>query len=506
LHCDLFVLTHLGLEFYKIVDVPLKASGVKSYQLSVSKFWFDCDDGILLISTGKSLEILPFFMCQTRGPKYFQGSTLVLQQKYIENDFLSSLHGQDLSTCSITPLDKIQILVSKIYECSHLLCLDGLQGTLHVYKIESEFPIYLLLTVNLRPGGYTLRVQNNLLILHNYGPQESYIYDIKKDARPEESFVLVKHRGSTNPEYNLHQVLFHTEIDPHCIIIGKEFYVDVINGKLFVLKTEPFLLVENYPNVIESILFLLRRDKSLVEALLMIKKCLVNKVDLLKLTQFFNVTNYCYKQTAMMRKQKRKPEDQVNKSKKGSEINNQSEKKVLQLKSETGMTILLQSDIFLKVFKPFYKEVKDYEYLSKVLIAYIYSLVAQDLHVHVSHQHLLVKTLIKLKNFRLIQHLIQYQLIANNIDIALLLTTLEGTQEKYSELFQIGVDMMYRLKSFVNLVKILAQRGDLYEALNIVLNHEENYDLNHFTEYSKGSDLESVIKEVIRDLELKNKV
>ena len=394
-------------------------------------------------------------------------------------------------------MDKVQVSLTRIYEYTYLLTLDGTHGLLHLYKVDYDSPSQLFTTIFLRPGGYALRVVDNLIIIHNYGPQETYIFDIKKDKNPDSCCVMVKHRGSVSPDCKFHQIKYLSEIDPHYVIVSNDFYLDTIDGKLFVLKLFPFLLVEDYPDHLEKILFLLRRNKCLTEALAAIKKCLIEKIEVNKLTSFFNVTNYAYKETAMLRKMKKKDSIEPQKNEKkdsGSKIVD----KEVELKSQSGMTVLLQSDMYIHVFLPFYKEIKDYLYLSDVLFAYIYSLVGQDMHVHAKHQYLLVKTLIKLKNFKMLQYLIQYQMLANNLEIALLLTSIDDNKEEmYPELFQLGIDMLHRLKSFGNLAKILAQRGNFFEALGVIATYEDQYDIDHIKNLAAGSDTEEIFFQIL---------
>ena len=377
---------------------------------------------------------------------------------------------------------------------------------LFLYKIEQDQQIQLSMTIMLKPGGYHLRVQDSLIILHNYGPQESLVFDIKKDIKPEICFLMVKHRGLNSSLSNIHQVQYLSEIDPHFLAIDKYFYFDIIGCKLMTLKIYPLILVEEYPDSLESILFLLRRQKCLKDALALLKICLEKKFNINRLIEFFHITNYTYKETAMLRKINRKDSresvQQPELAKIGSKkIDKPSEN---ELKSKSGVTILLQSDMYISVFKPFYKEIRDFSYLSYVLISYIHSLIAQDLHVHISHQYLLVKTLIKIENYQLVQYLLQYQMLGNNLDIALLLTSLNDNHEElYPELFNPGIDMLHRLKQFSTIVKILVEKGDIFEALIVITTYEDRYDLEHLMRYSLDSGYEQIIKETFEEYGIK---
>ena len=482
---------------------------IKSYSLAISDFWFNSNDGTILVHNSHTLDLTPFFMYQSRGAKHFQGILFSLSQKYIENGISASLQCSNLSSLLITALDKIQLILTRIYDCTYLLNLDGLSGAIYLYKIEQEQQSQLKMTIQLKPGGYALRVLDNLIIVHNYGPQESYIFDILKDIEPSRCLFMVKHRGSLDLECKFHQISFPSEIDPHYVVFSNDLYLDVIDGKLFKLKLYPLMLVENYSDPLDAILFLLRRDRCLADALNLIKKCLVDKIEIQKLTQFFNITNYAYKETAMLRKGRKKDEsrESVNRTEKKQEESKETTSRIdIQLKSKSGMSILLQSDMYVSVFKPFYKENRDYVYLQHVILSYIYSLVSQDLHVHVSHQYLLVKTLLKLGNFKLIQYLIQYQMLANHLEMALLLTSIVEGQEKYPELFNLGIDMLCRLKQYSAAVRILAEKRDFFEALNIIMVYEDKYDLQHLKKLAIYTEYEEIVADAIEEYETKPKI
>jgi hypothetical protein len=207
----------------------------------------------------------------------------------------------------------------------------------------------------------------------------------------------------------------------------------------------------------------------------------------------------------MMRKSQKRTEIPQGTWKNEQQSPRKSERSENQLKSAWGMTILLQSDVFLHVFKPFYKSKLDFHYLSQVLLTYIYSLITQDLHVHISHHYLLLKTLIKLKNFPLIHSLIEYRMIGNNTEIGVLLCSLENGIEKYPELFNIGLDMLYVLKDYPNIVKVLIQKGDLFEVLWLIKTYNFEYDEKSLKDKAQELGYEEVLNDVLSEIEGKNK-
>lgn len=469
--CDLVLVTNLAVEFYKVSEKPLKFNLLKSFAVDVSDFWYEASEGVLIVNVMNTAEFVPFMVFQNKGVKYFKGLSFNTQQKFMDFGYSYSLIGFNLIYCELVPLDKVQIMVAKIYESVFLLSLEGLYGLLTIIKVEPDAQSSNFLTVYIKPGGYSLRVSDNLIVLHNYGPQESYVYDIKREKDPNFCIVLVKHRGSLNDNSVSFQVKHPSEIDPHLQTVSEDFYINQKEAKIYSLSINPEVLLKDYPDHIEKILFTLRRNKSLKQALDMIKECLDIKLSPLKLNDLFNITNYAYKETAMMRKAN-KTDEKLEKRK--STTSRFAEN---QLKSLGGMTILLQFDILTHVFKPYYKSQSDYHYLSQVLITYISSLLRQDLHVHPSHQFLLTKTLIRTNNFKFLQNIFQYLLLGNEIHLAMLICKIENGVEKYPQIFNLGIDMLYRLKKYKEISYLLAKKGNLYEALAVVANYEDEYDL-----------------------------
>lgn len=475
-YCDLVLITNLTVEFYKVNEKPLKFSLIKSCSVLVSEFWFEASEGVLLVNVLNTCEFIPFFVYQTRGSTKFQGYSFSIDKKYLDCGFFPSLISCNYLNHELQPLDRVQVLVTRLYESLYVICLEGLFGDLTLFKLDIDGFYSPQLCIGLKPGGYALRVTDNLIVLHNYGPQESYVYDIKREKNKDQCIVLVKHRGNLNENSKVFQMKFPSELDPHLIPIAEDLYLDKNPVQVFVLNLMPEVMLKDYPDPVEKVLFTLKRDKSLKPALDMLKECLYQKTGVDKLNELFNITNYAYKETAMKRHQV-KGEEKSERSDRNSIVKRNSRFAENQVKSSGGMIILLQFDVLNHVFKPYYKENQDFDYLSQVLITYISSLVRQELHVHSSHQYLLAKTLMKIGQYKTLQNLFQYQLLGNDEHLAKLISKVENNTEKYPQVFNLGVDMLHRLKKFNELALILARKGDIYESLGILAVHKDQFDL-----------------------------
>ena len=475
-HCDLILVTNMTVEFYKVNEESLKFSLVRFYSVIVNEFWFEASEGVLLVNVLNSCEFIPFFVYQTRSTSKFQGGSFDIDDKYLDCDFFPSLISCNYLHHELQPLDRVQVLLARLYESLYVICLEGLFGDLTLIRLEVGGFNSPHLSIGLKPGGYTLRVADNLIVLHNYGPQESYVFDIKREKNKDQCMVLVKHRGNLNEDSKVFQMKFASDLDPHLILVADELYLGKDPVRVFTLNLMPEIMLKDYPDPVEKVLFTLKRDKSLKQALDMLKECLYKKTKLESLNELFNITNCAYKETAMQRQQV-KGDDKSDQGYRSSVIRKNSRFADNQVKSSGGMIILLQFDVFNHVFKPYYKDSLDLEYLAQVLITYIYSLLRQELHVHSSHQYLLVKTLIKVGQFKTLQNLFQFQLLRNDEHLAKILSKVENKTEKYPQVFHLGCDMLHRLKKYNELAIILARKGDLYESLGILAMHKDQFDL-----------------------------
>ena len=93
--------------------------------------------------------------------------------KFPMEDNIGELPGvNNLLKYSLPQLDCIYMMLASIYDKVYLLFLDGFHGIFRVYK-KNEIKY----EINIEPGAYGVRVIDNLIILQNYGSQESTVID-----------------------------------------------------------------------------------------------------------------------------------------------------------------------------------------------------------------------------------------------------------------------------------------------------------------------------------------
>lgn len=148
----------------------------------------------------------------------------------------------------------------------------------------------------------------------------------------------------------------------------------------------------------------------------------------------------------------------------------------VETKNELGLTVLLQSDLYFSVFAPAYKEIKDFKYLAEVIYLFMHYLIQYSVDVHLSIQYLLFKIFVKNNEFLRIQKLVEIKFFNDSQDIALLLTSLGKTEkiQSFPNCYNLGIDMLNRLKLFDVVAQELLDQSFYYETLDLLKNKNIN--------------------------------
>ena len=97
-----------------------------------------------------------------------------------------------------------------------------------------------------------------------------------------------------------------------------------------------------------------------------------------------------------------------------------------------------------------------------------------------SQQTMLTTYILKQKDFRLLQSMIQYHVLADSLELARILLDLgskesrddqESGKDFYKPAFQMGLDMLQRLKKFDEIVVALINEGMILKALDFALDY-----------------------------------
>ncbi|CAD8088369.1 unnamed protein product [Paramecium sonneborni] len=144
-----------------------------------------------------------------------------------------------------------------------------------------------------------------------------------------------------------------------------------------------------------------------------------------------------------------------------------------------GYTVLYPIDIKVNFFETLYEDDNMNKlFLIEILIEFIrqFSEMFKDYKIPIIEiQNLLVKLLIKTHRYTHLHFLIQYQVLSDNLDLAKLLIDISSKESlasrnlqnkfsSYEQAFQLGIDMLYRLSKYEELLEYLLKFGKFHDA------------------------------------------
>jgi hypothetical protein len=343
-------------------------------------------------------------------------------------------------------------------------------------------------------GIYGIGVTENLLLIQSYNTQETFIYDIQ--SRSDECIIRVNHSGSVVSPRNFRksaEFSMRIELNSEFFFVSDQITVDLRTSSVKSLRINPAELIDNHPDDQKIILFLLRRENCKVRVLEKLKESLLFKTSIHKLRVIFSTlaSTYASFQEEKIHTTTISRLESIH----HSELSDHEINPSLEVKSENGITVMMQSDLYYYVFDPVYKQIDDRQYLSEVLFCYVHYLIQEGVPLNFSIQFLFFKVLIKIEDFNKVQKLIENKFFTDSQDIALFLVSLGKTHKakKFPFCFVLGIDMLQRLKLFDVVAHELTDQEYYYEALDFTLTRRVNVSLGKDIPKHCGIDLEALI-------------
>lgn len=476
--CFNFIVTQGGLYLYKMRANTTKIKLFKTFSHPVIDFSFEPQEGTLA-TISYSGKVTLFHLYQPKKSKLYQGSTFTLElNPSLSHSISGGPHGENL--LKFRPrLDYNQFQIYKIYESTYVTHLNNLQGFLHCYKLNQDKTSELYANFPITQGIYGLGLTENLIILQSYNTQETLIYDIQSSIN--EYIIKVSHSEFTETLRDKRlsaEFAMRIDLNSEIFFVSDEVSVDLKTKSFKVFEISPAALVDNHPDDVKIILFLLRRDNCKMKILEKIKESLVLKTSMKKLEIIFS-TLACAYRIAKAESNIFVHRRRVSEATEHLEISAAENNPNVEVKLESGVTVLMQSDIYSAVFAPVYKMIEDYRYFAEVLLSFTYFLIQNKVHVHFSLQYLLFKVLVKIKDFIRIQKLCENLYFSDSQDIALFLTSLgkSGAAKDFPNCFIMGIDMLARLGLHEIVIQELSDQGYYYDAVCIGKMHKLNDNL-----------------------------
>jgi hypothetical protein len=463
---------------------------LKYFSVKITEFSFEEKDGVLA-TFSPSGKVTLFYLYQPKNSKSYQGPSFDLScEKLLCWNISCGAKSRNL--LSYNPkVDCNQVFVFKIYDECFVVHLDNLVGKLFLYKIQKDEDPSLFCEFRIHSGIFGLGISENLIILQSYTVQETFIYDIQSQIN--DYVIKISHfeyenrksRSRTSAEFSM-----KAELNCESYFVADAMTIDIRSCSFKTLKINPSLLIENHPDDEKIILFLLRRDNCKSKVLAKLKESLLQYTPIKKLEVIFSTLASAY---ALLRDERKN----IKKIRALSDYFQHLELTTTdinphdEMKTENGVTVLMQSDIYFFVFDPVYKMTADIRYFADSLFSFVYFFMQSGVSVHFSIQYLLFKVLIKIEDFKKVQNLVENKFFTDSQDIALFLTSLGKTEisKKFPACFNLGVDMLQRLKLPDLIAQELSDQDYYFEAL----------DLNESTPIDQ-----KLLKNIIQKFELTN--
>ena len=439
---------------------------IKNIQIPVIDYCYEPSEGVLAILSNNKVHL--FYLHQPKYSKLYQGPSFNIRlDPSVNKSINSGPKGYNLLK-HLPKLDCNQLQLFKIYEYLYLIHLDNLEGFLYFYQIIPGKNPEIFANYKISQGVYSIGLSENLIIVHSYNTQETLIYDIQSHLQ--EYLIKVNHTELIYPTNNRLSAEYSIKIN-----LTSEFYfiedditIDLKSSSFKTYIINPITLIENHPDNIKIITFLLRRDNCKMNVLEKLKEMLLSMTSLIKLKNIFltlaTVYSIAKEDKNNNLRQRKFSENAEHLEMSPTEIDTEFE-----LKIESGVTVLMQSDIYSCVFAPVYKQIDNQIYFADALFCFVNLLIHCKVQVHFSIQYLLFKVLVKIKDFIRIQKLVENKFFTDSQDIALFLTSLGKTEniQFFPNCFILGIDMLHRLKLFDLIMNELSEQEYYYESLYI---------------------------------------
>eukprot|EP00164_Ancoracysta_twista_P010789 GFYU01016405.1.p1 GENE.GFYU01016405.1~~GFYU01016405.1.p1 ORF type:complete len:738 (+),score=165.60 GFYU01016405.1:47-2260(+) len=540
-YCDIILVTNCGIEFYKIRESSKQLRVVKFYQFVVSWFVYAAEHRLLLTSSTAKGEIVQAFQIQDkeilRLPKF------ELESK---SQAAASVLGESISKKNIT--------VAELYDRLYCVYVNETRRELVLFLLEKD-AVSRKYVINLHAeGSYAVSVHDNMLFVHNLESKVVMFYDIKKDTQspvvpplPLGVYSPAERQEGKEPSGDM--VIYDSEWEfyqPNLVLDRKGGYLWQIFPNIEDVAT-------SCADKSELVEFLLRRQNSKLMILKVLKSIIEDKSPLQKISTHFDVLNSIYI-SALVERAKDQEEKKQKATKRWTFFDTSSSKdtnakrkdlvmpsaKKYRLKrmgirspsevkaadaphidetqeesvrigsqfrgslspsvptpgsmqhytNSEGYVVVEQPDLYSKVFVTIDQEkTVDSKFLVAVILEYLRSLNACHLNVQPYLYELLINILVANNKFYQLHQFLLYHVVRDSIPVAAKLLSLEN---EYKPAYQLGLDMLSRLREHETIVNVLLERKEILQALKFMRNHKthsppENAVLNDVVATGDGN-------------------
>lgn len=495
---EIVFITDCGIELYTVIPDKRTLKNIKMINLSVNWFVFHADSGVLILSSGKTGNMLHPF-------QFKQQSVIKLPKFEVElspgkGTGQPTLQERDVTIVQLYGQLYISILrqqprvsspsTSASAGAEIVLCQMLKDGT--IKKTDT-----LRLDMN---GRFAISVVDNLVIVHIQATKSSLVFDIRLGGECGDN-VVNQHRPlfcpvkiksfKITPSIGIPMLpkSKNQDEDEFCelyantwILFQPDVVIDAALGCLWYLSLKLDQVIHLFKSKARLIDFLLLRRDSKMTILTVCKQLLgpsTSPAPLPVVAKIFDRLNECYRVHVDQEQQQHSGaasgaaqwfvESDFHNSRKSLDLGSSRLPPIGQGSSfrRRGPVIVDQSDMYTHVLSVFVDN-KDIppKRLVAVLMEYIRSLNQQRIPVQHYLYEILINTLVHCNCFYQLHQFLQYHVISDSKPLACLMLSLDNV---YPPAHQLALDMLKRLGTAnEEIVEVLLSKNQLLPALRFV--------------------------------------
>lgn len=456
----LLFVTSNGVELHALKVDKLKH--IKTVPYNIKYHWFlvnsnrHSEEDILLLADEKN--IFQAFQITskniTRVCKFFLDCSGTSFEPLAKGD---KFHSQQLTLCTL-------------YGKTVCIFVNEKKGHVYLLRISNDSMEVIHKYELFREGRYATSVIDNIVILHNTKDQVTLLFDIKSDVKSPLVAPLPIGR------------LDNQKIDSeYWSFVGGKYVLDSkpghSSGALYKVEINFEAIAHSWPaaNRTRLVDFLLKRSTNASKNLVLetIKQLILqpSPTSLSVLSRLFTTLNrICYEA-----KSHTSTEQPGNLTSHPVEESTEIRHRWSEVKDEgvdrnsNGYIIINQTDMYFHVFEPARQAAANGLIPGTQLIApvteYMRSICRHYMRPESLLNDLLVALLIEEKKYYEFHQFLQYHILNDSIQIAENLLELSST---YPPAYQLGLDMLYRLKHFDRLLRVMLEARQVIAALRLV--------------------------------------
>lgn len=372
-----------------------------------------------------------------------------------------------------------QLTLCMLYGKIVCVFVNEKKGNVHLLRISTDAMDVMHKYELLLAGRYATSVIDNIVVLHNIKEQVSMLFDVRGDSKsPLVAPLPIGHYENERIDSE-----FWTFIGGKYILDSKPGHSE---GTLYRVELNFEAIAQSWPAATRTRLidFLLKRSTIASKTLVLeiIKQLVLapSPSSLSVLSRLFTTLNrICYDAKLHSNSDSAAGNVALPIEETSSDIRHRwSEVKDEGVeRNANGYIIIHQSDMYFHVFEPARQAVLNGKIPGGQLIApvteYMRSVCRHYLRPESLLNDLLVALLVEEKRYYEFHQYLQYHILNDSPQIAEILLELSST---YPPAYQLGLDMLYRLKEFGRLLKVMLEARQVIAALRLVSHRSPLFD------------------------------